>query len=200
MDKRGLLAFPRIYDSGFRQITTATHPIKTPADLAGVKIRVPAAALWTSMFRDFGAAPTTISFSEVYSALQTRVADAEENPLSVIEAGKLYEVQKYCSMTNHMWDGFWLLANQRAYARLPPDIQAVAGREFAAAAAAERADVVALNAALRASLSEKRLAFNAVDPQPFRDALRQAGFYTEWKGRFGEAAWGTLEAQVGTLA
>jgi tripartite ATP-independent transporter DctP family solute receptor len=198
--KRGLMAFEKINDSGFRQITTGTRPIKTPADLANLKIRVPPAALWTSMFRGFGASPTTINFSEVYSALQTKIADAQENPLSVIDTGKLYEVQKYCSMTNHMWDGFWLLANPRAFRALPPDIQAIANTEFARAAMEERADVAKLNAGLQASLAGRGLQFNDVDPLAFRDALRKAGFYTEWKGKFGDQAWTTLESAVGSLA
>ncbi len=198
--KRGLMAFDRINDSGFRQVTTGTRPIAAPGDLAGLKIRVPAAALWTSMFRGFGASPTTISFSETYSALQTRIADAEENPLAVIDAGKLYEVQRYCSMTNHMWDGFWLLANPRAFRRLPPDMQAIVSREFARAAMEERADIVALNAQLQDSLARKGLRFNGVEPAAFRDALRKANFYGEWKGKFGDAAWKVLEAAVGTLA
>lgn len=198
--KRGLMAFDKIYDSGFRQITSSTRPIKAPGDLAGMKIRVPAAALWTSMFRDFGASPTTINFSEVYSALQTKVADAQENPLSVTDTGKLYEVQKYCSMTNHMWDGFWLLANPRAFKQLPADIQALVVREFARAAEEERTDVAKLNAGLQESLAGKGLQFNDVDPLAFRDALRKVGFYTEWKGKFGEPAWKTFESTVGTLA
>jgi tripartite ATP-independent transporter DctP family solute receptor len=197
--KRGLFAFEKIFDSGFRQITTSTKPIKTPDDLVGLKIRVPPAALWTSMFKDFGASPTSISFNEVYSALQTKIADGQENPLSVIDTGKLYEVQKFCSVTNHMWDGFWLLANPRAFKKLPEDMQAIVQREFARSAMEVRTDVAALNASLRTQLSTKGLIFNDVDPDAFRQALRRAGFYTEWKGKFGDEAWKTLEASVGAL-
>ncbi|WP_158745461.1 TRAP transporter substrate-binding protein [Acidisphaera sp. L21] len=198
--KRGLVAFEHIYDSGYRQVTTSTKPINTPADLKGVKIRVPTSPLWTSMFRAFGSAPTSINFNEVYSALQTRICDGQENPLSVIDAGKLNEVQKYCSMTNHMWDGFWLLANKDAFAALPADVQTIATTEFARAAIEQRADVQALNASLRDSLSKRGLVFNDVDPELFRDALRKAGFYAEWKGKFGDQAWSTLESTVGTLS
>ena len=197
--KRGLMAFEKIFDSGFRQITSSTRPVRVPADLAGMKIRVPPAALWTSMFKDFGASPTSINFSEVYSALQTKIADAEENPLSVIDSGKLYEVQKYCSLTNHMWDGFWLLANPRALRAVPADMQAVAAKEFARAAADSRMDIAQLNASLQTSLAGRGLQFNTVEPAVFRDALRKAGFYTEWKGKFGDQAWTTLEAAVGAL-
>ena len=86
----------------------------TPDDLNGFKIRVPVSPLWTSMFKAFGAAPTH-QLHEVYSSLQTRVVDGQENPLAIIATAKLYEVQKYCSLTNHMWDGFWFLANRRAW-------------------------------------------------------------------------------------
>jgi tripartite ATP-independent transporter DctP family solute receptor len=198
--KRGLVAFEHIYDSGFRQITTGTKPITTPADLAGLKIRVPPSPLWTSMFRDFGSSPISINFSEVYSALQTKIADAEENPLSVIDTGKLYEVQKYCSLTNHMWDGFWLLANQRAFRQLPDDMQTIVSREFRRAADEERGDVAQLNAKLQAELSGKGLVFNDVDPKLFQEALRNAGFYADWKAKFGEHAWKTLENVTGSLA
>ncbi len=198
--KRGLVAFEHPFDNGFRQITSSVKPIAVPGDLGGMKIRVPPSALWTSMFRDFGASPTSINFSEVYSALQTGIADGQENPLALIETAKLYEVQKYCSMTNHMWDGFWLLANARAWRQLPADVQGVCEREFGRAALEERADLAKLNSGVRTTLEGRGLLFNDTDPAPFRDALRRAGFYAEWKGKFGDEAWSTLEAAVGTLS
>ena len=67
--------------------------------------------------------PASINFNEVYSALQTKIVDGQENPLAIISTAKLYEVQKYCSLTNHMWDGFWFLANQRAWEALPDDVR-----------------------------------------------------------------------------
>ena len=137
--KRGLVAMERIWDNGFRQTTTSTKPVATPADLRGMKLRVPVSPLWTSMFAALGAAPASINFSEVYSALQTRVVDGQENPLAIIDTAKLYEVQRFCSLTNHMWDGFWFLANRRAFERLPGDAQEVVSREVNRAALEERA-------------------------------------------------------------
>lgn len=198
--KRGLFAFEHIFDNGFRQVTTSTKPIKVPDDLKALKIRVPPSPLWTSMFQAFGAAPTTINFAEVYSALQTHIADAQENPLSLIETAKLYEVQKYCSMTNHMWDGFWLLANRRALDRLPADARPVVEREFAAAAMAERADIAKLNVDVRKTLEGRGLLVNDLDNAPFRAALSSAGFYKEWRGKYGEEAWQVLEGSVGAMA
>jgi tripartite ATP-independent transporter DctP family solute receptor len=200
IDKRGLMAFPHIFDSGYRQITSSVKPIHSPDDLKAMKIRVPPSALWTSMFTAFGASPTTISFNETYSALQTKVADGQENPLSVVDTAKLYEVQSYCSMTNHMWDGFWLLTNKRAFGQLPQPMQDIATREFGQAVTEARVDVAKLNADLQAQLAAKGLKFNDTDPVAFRDVLRRAGFYTEWKRRFGDEAWATLEGVVGPLS
>jgi TRAP-type C4-dicarboxylate transport system substrate-binding protein len=190
----------KIWDNGFRQTTTATRPILKPADFEGMKLRVPPAPLWTSMFKAFGAAPVTINFNETYSALQTRVVDGEENPLAVIDTAKLHEVQKYCSTTNHMWDGFWLLANRRNWEALPEAMRAIVARRLNAAALEERADVLALNTSLRATLAGKGMIFNDVEPAAFRDKLRTAGFYAEWKQKFGDAAWDRLEAAVGKLS
>ena len=113
--KSGLLAMDRMWDNGFRQMTTGTKPIRTQADFEGFKLRVPVSPLWTSMFKALGASPTGINFAEVYSALQTHIVDGQEQPLVVIDTSKLYEVQKYCSLTNHMWDGYWWLVNRRSW-------------------------------------------------------------------------------------
>jgi tripartite ATP-independent transporter DctP family solute receptor len=195
-----LIAMEKIWDNGFRETTSSTKPIEVPADFRGFKIRVPISPLWTSMFKAFGAAPTGINFNEVYSALQTHVVDGQENPLAVISVAKLYEVQKYCSLTNHMWDGFWFLANGRAFRAMPADLQKIVSTALNDAALQERADVQKLNEGLQGSLKAKGLTFNTTDPTPFRAALRQAGFYSQWKAKYGAEAWGLLEKGVGTLA
>ena len=198
--KRGLMALDHMWDNGFRQTTTSTKPIAAPADFRGLKMRVPVSPLWTSMFTALGASPASINFNEVYSALQTKIVDGQENPLAVIEVGKLYEVQSYCSLTNHMWDGFWLLANRRAFDRLKPADQDVVVREFNASALSERTDVAKLNAGLQDKLSGSGLKFNTVDASLFRNQLSTAGFYRDWKTKYGEEAWGLLEAAVGQLS
>ena len=77
-----ILAMETIWDNGFRQTTTSTKPIKTPDDFRGMKLRVPVSPLWTSMFKALGASPASINFNEVYSALQTKIVDGQENPLA----------------------------------------------------------------------------------------------------------------------
>jgi tripartite ATP-independent transporter DctP family solute receptor len=198
--KAGLVVMDKIWDNGFRQTTSSTRPINSPDDLRGFKIRVPVSPLWTSMFKAFDAAPASINFSEVYSALQTKIVEGQENPLAIISTAKLYEVQKFCSLTNHMWDGFWFLANRRAWEKLPEDVRTVVAKNINAAGVKERDDVAKLNAGLREELAGKGLVFNQPVIAPFREKLRSAGFYAEWKGKFGEQAWELLEKSVGKLS
>ncbi|MFT4013656.1 MAG: TRAP transporter substrate-binding protein [Paracoccus sp. (in: a-proteobacteria)] len=197
IENAGLVVMDRIWDNGFRQTTTSTKPIASPEDLKGFKIRVPVSPLWTSLFGAFGAAPASINFAEVYTALQTGIVDGQENPLAIMKVAKLWEVQKYLSLTNHMWDGFWLLGNRRAWRALPENHQEVVARHFNEGAVKQRADVMALNSSLRGDLESHGFTFNEVDPKPFEEALRAAGFYAEWKKTYGDEAWSILESAVG---
>ncbi|GJE44874.1 TRAP transporter substrate-binding protein [Methylobacterium soli] len=200
INKAGLVAMEKIWDNGFRQVTTSTRPIVKPEDFRGLKIRVPVSSLWTSLFQGLGASPTGLNFAEVYTALQTKVVDAQENPPAIIAASKFYEVQKYCSLTNHMWDGWWFLMNRRAWGQLPPDLQETFAKVVNAAAVAEREEVARQNENLKAELAQKGLIFNAVDPEPFRMMLSNAGFYKNWKAKFGPEAWALLEESTGPLS
>jgi tripartite ATP-independent transporter DctP family solute receptor len=197
IEKSNLVVMEKIWDNGFRQITSSTGPIETADNLKGFKIRVPVSPLWTSMFAAFESAPASINFAEVYSALQTKIVDGQENPLAIISTAKLYEVQQFCSMTNHMWDGFWMLANRRAWERLPEDMRAIVAKNLNDAAVVQRADVEKLNATVAEDLAAKGMKINTPDPSSFREKLKTAGFYGEWKGNFGDEAWGILEKAVG---
>ncbi len=194
-----LFAFDKIWDNGYRQITTGTKPITTPDDLKGLKIRIPPSPFWVSMFKAFESSPQTINFAEVYSALQTKVADAQENPLAIIATAKLNEVQKFCSVTNHMWDGFWFLGNKKSFDRLPQDLKDIVTRNVNAAGLKQRDDVKKLNDSLQADLKAKGMVFNNTEAELFRNKLRAAGFYTEWHKKFGEEAWSLLEKYTGKL-
>jgi tripartite ATP-independent transporter DctP family solute receptor len=195
-----LFAFDKIWDNGYRQITNSTRPINRPEDLKGMKLRVPPSPLWTSMFRAFDAAPASINFAETYSALQTKIVEGQENPMAIISTAKLYEVQKFCSMTNHMWDGFWCLANRKSFERLPQDLQAIVERNINEAGLKQRADVKTLNDSLVGEMKAKGLQFNDTDNGAFRAKLRSAGFYAEWNKKFGPEAWALLEKYTGKLA
>jgi tripartite ATP-independent transporter DctP family solute receptor len=93
----------------FRQMTNSRKPIQSPQDLAGMKFRVPNNPLWVEFFSKMGAAPTPMAFGEVYNALQLKVVDGQENPINIPVTAKLYEVQKFATISNHMADG-WVLA------------------------------------------------------------------------------------------
>ena len=195
-----VMAFEKIWDNGYRQTTTSSHPVVTPADFKGMKIRVPTSPLWTSMFQAFGASPTSVNFSETYTALQTHIVEGQENPLAIISTAKLYEVQKYCSMTNHMWDGFWFLANKQSFAKLPKDLQDLIQKIVNEAGIQERVDTAKLNQSLASDLKAKGMKFNDTDPNAFRQQLRGAGFYSQWQQKFGPDAWALLERYTGKLA
>jgi tripartite ATP-independent transporter DctP family solute receptor len=197
--KAGLVPMQKVWDNGFRQITSSVKQVTGPESLEGFKLRVPASPLWTSAFKALGASPVTINFNEVYTALQTRVADGQENPLAVIETTKLYEVQRYCALTNHIWDGFWFVANARVWDALPADLRAIVSRAMDDAAIAERADLEALNLKVRDQLTARGMVFTTPSLPAFRGRLSKAGFYKEWAGKYGDEAWGVLESSVGKL-
>jgi TRAP-type transport system periplasmic protein len=200
ISKVNLFAFEKIWDNGFRQMTTSGKPIEAAKDMASLKIRVPVSPLSLSMFKALDSAPTSLQFSEVYTSLQTKVVDAQENPLPIIQVAKLYEVQKHCALSNHIWDGFWFIANGRAWNGLPDDVKKIVSDAINDAGMKQREDIKTLNATVQTDLQAKGLAFNKTNPDSFRAKLRDAGFYKEWKERFGADAWGLLEGAVGGLA
>ena len=188
------------YDHGFREITTRTKPIQTPADLKALKIRVPVAPYLIALFQHLGASPIPINFGEVYSAVQTGIVDGQENPLVLIDTAKLYEVQKYCSLTNHTWAGIHVAFGNAAWKRLPPDLQELADRELNAKALLERADWQIMTRNETKTLEGKGMVFNSPDIRSFQDALRKSGFYADMKKESGDQAWALLEQYVGPLA
>ncbi len=198
-EKAELHAFEKIWNNGFRQITTSRKPIRDPSDLEGFKIRVPVSQVYVSLFKALGASPTSLNLSDVYTALQTGIVDGQENPLVVAETSKFYEVQKFCSRTNHVWDGSWIVTGNRTWRGVPDDIKEKVAAGFNDCAVRQRDAVTKLNDELVASLQQKGIAFNDTDPAPFRDVLRKAGFYAEWRGKYGEEAWSLLEKAVGQL-
>ena len=198
MDATGpFVTFERAWVNGFRQITTSTKPIERVADMQGLKIRTPAAKIWVDMFSALGAAPTPIAASEMYTALQTHVVDAQENPFTIIETYRLFEVQKYISVTNHMWSNFWVVANADAFKSLPPDLQQILRGAVNKYALTDRGEMEIRNGSLADKLARLGMRINTVDTVPFRARLRD--FYADERGDFGNDAWTLLEKSVGTL-
>jgi tripartite ATP-independent transporter DctP family solute receptor len=187
----------RIWQNGFRDLTTSTKPIHNVDDLQGFKIRVSPGKIRVDTFQSLGAAPTPIAANELYTALQTKIVDGQENPLLTIETLRLFEVQKYCSVSHHMWSGYWTLINADKWKSLSPDLQAIVARELNDAAVKERRDTEIQSVSIQDKLHRQGLTFNSVDTASFKRKLLANGFYTRWKNEFGEKAWAALEKYAG---
>lgn len=120
----GILA---VWENGFRHVTNNVRPIVVPADLAGVKLRTPRGLWRVKLFQSYGANPTPMPLSEVFVALQTGVMDGQENPLAQIHASRFQEVQKYLSLTGHVYTPAYVTVG-RSFDRLPEDLQAALTR------------------------------------------------------------------------
>lgn len=191
--KSEMIAMSRCWDVSFKTLTSSTIPIRAPADLKGFKIRVPIGQLGFSLFQAFEAAPTTINFSETYSALQTHIVDGTELPLLTFASSKLWEVQKYVSITHHMWDGLWQVANARRWNSIPSQLQDIIRRNLDQSAFDQRRDTVEQNVVIARDLPSHGVEVVAADPAMFRAKLAQTGYYPDWKAKFGPAAWSLLE-------
>jgi tripartite ATP-independent transporter DctP family solute receptor len=178
------------FDNGMREIT-ANKRIATPEDLAGLRMRVPAGQLVADTFRAFGCEPVIINSDSIYAAIKDGRADAQENPLTLADQFKLYEVVKYVAMTDHMWSGFNLLANLPAWQRLPDDIRRIIDRNVAKHVRLQRQDQIQANTRLRAELAARGLEFSTPDSAPFKKKL--AGVYATWKEKLGSKCWSLLE-------
>src|ERR1700712_3753920 len=200
LKKAGYLSTNKILDSGFHQITNNKGPINTVDDIQGLKLRAPPSPIQVSTWKAIGAAPASMNFSELYTALQTGVVDGQESTASLAKTTRLYEVQKYMSITSHMWDGWYTLINPRAFGKLPKDMQDLLMESFDQAGIDERKDLLALNQDAQAFMVEKGVRLNTVaDTSSFRKKLKDVGFYTEWKEKLGPDVWNALQEISGPM-
>jgi tripartite ATP-independent transporter DctP family solute receptor len=167
-----------VWENGFRNITTNTKPIVKPEDLAGMKLRVPQGKWRVKMFQAYGANPSPMALSEVFVALQTGVMDGQENPLTQIYSSKFQEVQKFLSMTGHVYTPAYLVSGKNKFASLPADVQAA----LTAAARETQAYVYAQAAKLDDELLAKIKAAGVKVNDPDKDAFIAAskGVYDEF--------------------
>jgi tripartite ATP-independent transporter DctP family solute receptor len=114
-----------MWENGFRVITNNVRPVVKPEDLKGIKLRVPSGVWRVKMFRTYGANPTPLAYSEVFAALQAGVMDGQENPFPQIWGGKFQEVQKYLSLSDHVYTPSYAIVSERFWKSLPPDVQQV---------------------------------------------------------------------------
>jgi tripartite ATP-independent transporter DctP family solute receptor len=197
--KAGLIAMDKVWDYGFKQIMTSTRPVHTVEDLAGLKIRVPPSPVGISLFKTLGASPATIQFNDLYTALQTHLVDGLDNQLTNFLLSQFYEVQKYCAVTNHSWDGPWLCASAITWNNLPADIRKVVADRLNAEGVLQRQDMVTLGKSSQTKLLQHGMVFNTVDVAPFRQKLKTGLYYADWRAKLGDAPFKLLETYVGPI-
>jgi tripartite ATP-independent transporter DctP family solute receptor len=198
MAAKGIYAVPRAcFENGFRQITCSVRPIRTVDDLKGIKMRSPDTPVYVECWKALGATPVVFNFNKIYEALKTGEADAQDNPLNVAELLKLYEVQKYISLTNHMWSGFNLIANLKMWQGLPADVQRIIERNAEKYVKLQRDDTDKMNHDLAPRLTQRGMTINQPDAASFR--ARLGDYYSRWKNIIGSKTWALLEGHVGKL-
>ena len=198
MAAKGIYALPRsCFENGFRQITCSVRPVRTAEDLNGIKMRTPDTPIYIECWRALGATPVVFNFNKIYEALKTGQADAQDNPLNVAELLKLYEVQKYISLTNHIWSGFNLIANLKMWQGLPSNVQRIIERNAEKYVKLQRNDTDKMNHDLPARLTQRGMIINQPDAAGFR--ARLGDYYARWKDTIGSKTWALLESHVGKL-
>jgi tripartite ATP-independent transporter DctP family solute receptor len=195
--RAGLHAFRWSLQNGFHHITTSNRPIQNASDFARLKIRTPGGAIATEFFQALRAEAGMVPFSGMYNALKAKRFDGQSDPLQVVLALKLDEVQTYLSLTGHWWSGFTLLVHKAAWDALPADIQWVTERNVELYAKRQRADVERINADGEAALAERGMIVNQADTASIRGRL--GDFYARWKAKFPPATWRLLEAHADGL-
>ncbi|MBI2314307.1 MAG: TRAP transporter substrate-binding protein [Betaproteobacteria bacterium] len=123
-EKKGLKILA-VWENGYRHITNSRRPINTPDDLKGIKLRVPEGKWRVKMFQAYGANPSPMKFSEVFTALQTGVMDGQENPFTQIYSAKFHEVQKHLSLTGHVYTPAYVAVGAKKWATLPSDVRKI---------------------------------------------------------------------------
>lgn len=195
----GLRKFETSFYGGFFEMQNRVRPINAPADLNGLKIRVPPGPIDVGTFKALGAAPTVITLSEVYTSLQTHLIDGIEVPLPTVRNFKFYEQVKFCSLTHHSGLAYMLFANGDAWAKLPKNLQDIAEREFDAAATAGSKLMAAQEASIEAELTGDGMTFNRPALEPFSQVIRASGLYKQLRDQYDPKGWDMLEKTTGKL-
>jgi tripartite ATP-independent transporter DctP family solute receptor len=171
-EKKGIKVLA-VWENGYRHITNNRKPIKVPADLQGIKLRVPEGKWRVRMFQEYGANPSPMKFSELFTALQTGVMDGQENPLTQIYSAKLQEVQKYLSLSGHVYTPAYLIVSKRKYATLPADVRKVLEEIAKETQAFVYATAQKEDTELLAKLKEAGMQVNEVDKDAFIAASKK---------------------------
>jgi TRAP-type transport system periplasmic protein len=181
--KKGLIVIAW-WENGFRHITNSRKPIITPDDLKGLKIRTPEGNVFIETFNLYGASATPMSFGELYSALQLKTVDGQENPTSHVLSQKYYEVQKYLSLTNHIHVAEPLIMSAKVYKTLPPEYQKALYDASKEVTIWMRKEVDKMEAKEIEELKKKGMIVNKADIKSFKEASKKV--YAKFEPVFGK--------------
>jgi len=176
-----LLAY---WENGFRQITNSKRPIVTPEDLKRIKIRVPENAVYQDTFKAFGANVVSMAFGEVYTALQQKTIDAQENPLAIIATNKFYETQKYLSLSNHFYGPAQVLISEKTWSELTPEMQKAVQDAAIAARDYERQIMKENDEKYLKELKDAGMEINEVDVTAFRTIAEKV--WKSYEDKYGD--------------
>jgi tripartite ATP-independent transporter DctP family solute receptor len=173
------------WENGFRHMTSAKKPIRAPEDLKNLKVRVMENKVHQAAFRQLGADATPMAWGEVFTSLQQGLLDAQENPIPIIATFKLHEVQKYLSLTGHVYSPAPLLLSRKVWDRLPPELQKVMRDTAMEVARVERSLVRSQEQKQLGELKAKGMVvIESPDKAAFREAMRPA--FEQFEAQFGK--------------
>ena len=171
-DDKGLYPMA-LLPRGFRSVTNSRRPINTVADFRGLKIRVIESPVFVSTFEALGATVTAMSWGEVFTALQQGAIDAEENSINTIHNERLFEVQKYVSLTEHIFALTTFVASKASFDKLPPDLQTLIRESAVEASRLTGLECRAEEADYAKKLVERGMVFNDIDKAPLRALVQK---------------------------
>ena len=171
VDEQGLVGLAW-FENGFRNVTNNVKPITVPEDLKGIKIRTMENQIHMEAFKVMGADPTPMAMGDVFTALQQGTIDAEENPVPIIETNKFGEVQKYLSLTGHLFSPAPVFISQDYFNSLPEEYQSAVTEAAAEAAPYQREQIDEQNVSGLESLKEAGMEVNEPEKAPFQDATK----------------------------
>lgn len=171
------------WENGFRNITNSKRPIEVPEDMEGIKIRTMENPIHMDSFREIGADPTPMAFGELFTALQQKTVDAQENPLPIIGTSKFYEVQEHLALTGHFYAPAPLLVSQALWDKLTDEEKTIFQESAYDARTIQRQMIQDMDAKLVTELEEYGMKITRPDPEPWQKAM--APVYEKYKDRIG---------------
>jgi TRAP-type transport system periplasmic protein len=184
--------------NGFRQLTNNRGPVKNPADIKGLKIRIPAIKMYIEVFKLLGSDPSSMNFGELFTALAQGTMDGQENPIAVIYSSRLYEVQKYLTLWNYSYDPIILCINRKRWESFSPEIQGIFLQCASEAMEYERAQVAGGEQAALDSLAAKGMKINSLDVNSLENfKFLVQPIYTEYTDEIGRSLMERFTSRAG---